>query len=227
MSRFGDYDGDGDDSANGGDLWTARARMALEGKRGRKALTDLREALLALPEKRLIEGALCTVGIDDRLASMPERTERVNDWTGEAYSYRNFARDPLEEYVEEHQGQPEGVCAIGAYIWHQKVKAGMDPSEAFASMPVGAEGEYETTEAGVAAGLTFTLAWTIANNNDERWGSLTPEQRHASFLAWIDGVLAKPPLTRPSRKRERALRRAAKAAAGRPTHDAPSLELGL
>ena len=68
MSRYNDYDDyDGEPEqilAQG--RWEHNARVALKGKRGRKALTDLREALEALPQKRLIEGAVCTVGAQQR-----------------------------------------------------------------------------------------------------------------------------------------------------------------
>ena len=59
MSRFreGDYEGEPEEILAQG-RWEHNARRALKGKRGRKALADLRAALLALPEPRLIEGAL-------------------------------------------------------------------------------------------------------------------------------------------------------------------------
>src|ERR1700757_3269836 len=114
MSRFGDYDYD-EEYANAAALWQANAKRALAGRRGRKALAELREALLALPEKRLIEGALCTVG------------EARRDPSKAGYS-----RGDLMEKIER---QGEGVCAIGAFVWFKKVKAGMDPQEAFESLP--------------------------------------------------------------------------------------------
>jgi hypothetical protein len=50
-------------------LWDANVRRSLKGKAGQLALRDLRDALLALPEKRLIanvlmddEGGVCAVG---------------------------------------------------------------------------------------------------------------------------------------------------------------------
>lgn len=214
MSRFGDYDGD--DYANGGDLWTHRAHLALSGKRGRKALGDLRDALLALPDKRLIEGALCTVGLEDRLAAIAPTIVVAGQWRwlgpGEPTATEVFEgpfivenpeifdiKDAISQY---DASQGEGVCAIGAYVWWQKVKSGMDPAEAFASVSVGGS-EYDTTDAGKAAGLTFTLAWELANRNDELWGSLSPEQRYVAFLKFIDTELARPPLTKPAPKPKR------------------------
>lgn len=68
MSRFNSDEYD-PDFPNQGDLWEANWRRHKEGARGQKALRDLRDALVALPEKRLIEqrladesGCVCTVG---------------------------------------------------------------------------------------------------------------------------------------------------------------------
>lgn len=177
MSRFGDSDGE-EWFPNSGDLWRANVKRALEGKRGRKALAELREALRALPEKRLISGALCTVGGMAR-PDLPEpRTDR-QDW------YRDELKVKLED-------EGEGVCAIGAYLWFKKVKAGVDPQAAFAELPVLLDidgGDYETAAAGKAAGLTFTLAWQLAYQNDESMEGMTPEQRYEAFMAWIDRQL--------------------------------------
>lgn len=237
MSRFGDYDGDGEDYANGGDLWTARARMALEGKRGRAALADLRDALLALPEKRLISRALCTVDMDTRVTTELERTYPIESWMngptrGETVEERLARRQAYihhdrQELVELAAEQGSGVCAIGAYVWWQKVKGGMAPDEAFAALPTIADvegsGDYDTAEAGQQAGLTWTLAWQLAYRNDEAWEALTPEHRYVEFLAWIEQQLAKPPLRRAPRRERR--QRQAGASPARPRSD--TVELGL
>ena len=68
MSRFSDYDdfeGEPEQILAMG-RWERNARAVLKSKRGRKALAELREALMALPEHRLIEGAVCTVGAAER-----------------------------------------------------------------------------------------------------------------------------------------------------------------
>src|SRR5690349_19793655 len=54
MNRFDDFDGDIVPEG----LWRGRVNSALRGKRGQRALREIREALLALPAKRLIAGAL-------------------------------------------------------------------------------------------------------------------------------------------------------------------------
>lgn len=182
MSRYGEYDGDGDQTITY-EMWQWNAERALKGKRGQAALRDLREALLHLPEKRLIARALCTVG-DERIPA--ERPVDPNDKWG----FANYARNDLLALVEE---QGSGVCAVGAYVWWQKVKAGASPEEAFAAIPTLADTEsemYDTAYAGKAAGLTYTLAWELAYTNDETFNGLTPEQRYERFMAWLDEHIA-------------------------------------
>lgn len=156
-------------------LWVANAERALKGRRGRQALRDLREALLALPEPRLIEGALCTVGSARRIGELPEK-----------YG----GRIELAGNVEDNG---EGVCAIGALLWHRKVKAGMDPAEAFGSLPTLEDANYglddTVTLAVNDARLVYSLASNIAYRNDETFGGKTPEGRYTAFLAWINAEL--------------------------------------
>lgn len=175
MSRFSDYD----DFDGSYDLWEHNAHLAINGKRGRKALAELREALLALPEKRLIEGALCTVGNTAEAAAIEDILPG------------GWRKSDLLEAVE---GQGEGVCAIGAYVWYKQVKAGATPEDAFEKVRQLGDDANDTADAGKRAGLTFTLAWSLAYQNDEGFAKLTPEQRYIAFLGWIDRQLAKPPL---------------------------------
>lgn len=173
MSRY--YDDDYDERfPNEGAFWQANFERALKGKRGRQALRDLREALLALPQQRLIEGALCTVNADSRFPvdSGWGRLERA-------------------EHVDEQGG--EGVCAIGALLWHRKVKAGMDPAEAFDSLPTLPDSDSDLDEtaslAARDAGLVYSVAWHLAYRNDETFEGMAPEERYTAFLAWINAEL--------------------------------------
>lgn len=176
MSRFGDNWDYDEPYPNAGAMWQANAERALSGRRGRNALAELREALLALPQKRLIAGALSTVGALDR----PDVRDG-NRWH----------RDDVGERVHR---DGEGVCAIGAYLWFKKVKAGTDPQTAFEELPLllGNESDegYRTADEGRRAGLTFTLAWAIAQKNDDTFYNLTPEQRYEAFMEWLDKQLA-------------------------------------
>lgn len=215
MSRFNDYDDfDGEPEqilAQG--RWQRNAEQVLRSKRGRKALADIREALMALPEHRLIEGAVCTFDdVDARYpavteAELAKREADAREWQAEAGltdpAYPAYCagilrveRDEAREaYMSLVQNKGAGVCLVGAYAWHQKVKAGMDPAEAFAAIPVVLDTETadalsDTAEIGKEAGLAYTLAWELAYRNDETYGSMTPEQRWEAFVAWIDEQLA-------------------------------------
>lgn len=172
MSRFGD-DADYDYDPVRQRLWDANYERALKGKRGRKALTDLRAALLALPERKLIDGALCTVN------------------PGRRHPGDRITRFEFEELIED---KGPGVCAVGALLWHRKVKAGMDPAEAFDSLPTMPDYDsdlLDTAQLAVReAGLAFPLAWMLAYRNDEMLDGQTPEERYEAFLAWIDAELA-------------------------------------
>jgi hypothetical protein len=195
MSRYCDeYDGD-EPFPNASALWQHSAELALKGRRGRKALRELREALLALPNKRLVAGALCTVNPaerrpEKRIVNIPQTDTKPawhyeDDWQGQHF----------DEIVQE-QGQ--GVCAIGALLWHRKVKDGMDPDQAFAELPTvdgyNDDGLYETAKIAKAdAGLAYSLAWRLAYRNDETLDGCTPEERYTKFLAWIDTELAEAP----------------------------------
>lgn len=177
MSRCGD-DYDGDSFPNENALWQANAERALKGKRGRKALADLREALLALPEPKLIEGALCTVNPARRSRGLSEDSWRRHDW------------------AERLEYGGEGVCAVGALLWWRKVRAGMDPAEAFDSLPTLPDSDYgldaTASFAASEAGLAYSLAAKLAYRNDEIYEGLPPGERFTEFLAWIDRELARP-----------------------------------
>jgi len=172
MSRGGgEYEGDGEQFQNEWAFWEHRVRRVLSGKPGRKALAELREALLALPEKRLISNALSTAG----KAKLPVE----NRWEAED-------RQAL-------LAQGEGVCAVGAFVWHKRVKAGADPVQAMQDLPLNPDyngNPDQTISLGQRAGLSNTLAWVLMNRNDDTCESLTPEERYESFLEWIDKQLA-------------------------------------
>jgi len=179
MSRFDNDWGCDEAFPNQAELWHANVQRALTGKRGRKALAELREALRALPEKRPIAGALCTVGGLDR----PD-LRNAHQWT----------RENMEDKLQ-HEG--EGVCVIGAYLWFKKVKAGAVPRTAFEELPilldVDGDGDTATADAGQQGGLTYTLAWSLACRNDEQFEAMTPEGRYDAFMAWLDEKLGEEP----------------------------------
>lgn len=223
MSRFdGDsYDDYDDEDGEARALeWNRKVRGALRSEEGRAHLTAMRAALLALPDKRLISGALCTVGgVDAKLpaigdAELAELAAKSAarcaeagidlgpDWPKQSARSEQIDREDWREKFTDtigENGGAEGVCFIGAYLWHRKVTLdGLDPAGAFAVLPavIGEDDEdpmTETAEMGQQAGLAYELAWELAYRNDEVFGSMTPEERYTAFLAWIDGELAQVP----------------------------------
>lgn len=197
MSRYREYD---DYEGTAGEIlaqgrWEHNYRQALKGKRGRQALRELREALLALPGKRLIEGAVCTVDAARRREALIAEATRSWELFSPQWRPSSPWTDEADQLAELVQRDGEGVCAVGALVWHRKVKAGADPAEAFASLPdlpdEDSGGLTDTADlAKKQAGLAYTLAWELAYRNDETYGAMTPEDRYTAFLAWIDRELA-------------------------------------
>jgi hypothetical protein len=210
MSRYDDGGGDDEFAALNYGRWANNARRSLKSPRGRKALAEIREALLALPEKRLIEGALCTVGGPERV---PDVTDAEIDAefahlkeTG-AQQAGGYARDELAAWMrgdrdaerrpiaENIERQGCGVCVNGALLWHRLVKQGKSADEAFAALPTVTtwdDGDPLSQTARLAekdAGIAYTLAWELAYRNDETYSRMTPEDRYTAFLGWINTEL--------------------------------------
>jgi hypothetical protein len=212
MSRYKDCYDDGEDPEDAdarADAWDAEVRQALGSEAGRQALADLREALIALPAHRLIGRAMCTVGgADVRAPLMTDQdvdaaAARCLTWASEKTA-RTLAEAEREAMTELHASvaelvarDGEGCCGVAAYLWHQKVKAGMDPAEAFASLPLlfdedpdGGDQLDETARLCEEAGLAYALGWELAFRNDETYSDLAPEERWTAFVGWIDQELA-------------------------------------
>lgn len=190
MSRVGDSDYD-QEYNNQGDLWWANVRRALGGKRGRKALAELREALIHLPEKRLIEGALGRIEYVDNEAG-PEVAAVA---PGQVGCFDEPGPEEFTQTVRLPGGQKASgsVCAVGAFIWWKRIKAGEEPERVLNDLDGKAEDDlWETAYAGQRAGLAYTLAWALAYRNDEEYGGISDEERYARTLNWVDRQLAAP-----------------------------------
>lgn len=170
MSRYtDDYDEDNPSQY----LWESNYRRALKSKRGQKMLSELREALVALPKHELIAGAMCTMNSEKRMED------------------RN---DPWGYLATEFAEKGEGVCAMGAYAWHKLVRQGVDSEQAWDQIPTMMDSEggalWETAEyARQTFGVAVTLAWDIAYRNDEQFQSCTPAERWNEMLAWVERQL--------------------------------------
>ena len=191
MSRSGDYDYD-EDFPNQAAFWHHNAERALKGRRGKKALTELREALLMLPEKRLVEGAMSTAALAAKYEGEPDEEMRYTWQAQEHRLQRNWEKRDAMQKVED---EGIGVCAVGAYLLRKRVlETGETPEDAMRNLPALADIESydmtDTVDLGEQGGLSRYVAYTLADLNDETFGACTPEQRYEKFLAWIDKELA-------------------------------------
>lgn len=160
MSRYVDHsDDDSPEMVLAHGRWERNARAVLRSKRGQAALRELREALMALPEHRLIEGALCTVGpVEERVPQFTDEEMAAREASHAEYRAAN-GMEPEDEaarakfvawYTQrEREGRLEqrealardierqgcGVCVNGALLWHRLVKGGMSADEAFSALP--------------------------------------------------------------------------------------------
>jgi hypothetical protein len=143
VSRFSN---DGDWDYGRYMLWENAQGRALSSPRGQQALALLEQALLKLPQKRLIDSALAKDG---------------------------------------------EVCAVGAFVLAQRVTAGEDRDAVLADMARGYDPEDtygsadDTALAGNRYGMRYTVAWRIAELNDEDFRTSTPEERYVGVLNWV------------------------------------------
>ena len=156
-SRFDYHDDYGDEDPNlVWGRWEGRVKAVMKGRPAQVAFRQMEAALLALPERRLITGAICA--------------------------------------------EDGGVCALGAWALHQ----GGEYSEIDLGYPQEWEGgrealrrrwlsdqdyfgdEQAVQEFGQATfGITPTLAWILAERNDEAYRDLSPERRWEAMLRWV------------------------------------------
>lgn len=144
MSRFS-VDGAEPEGPNTLGLWESAFARAVRGPRGQRLLRELEAALLAMPDRRLAEGAI--------------------------------ARDGM-------------VCAVGAYVAMRRVNEGASWGQAIAALEAErGDGEDDDDLAamwlGESLGMARTIAWELAFANDESYGGMMPEARHAAILRWV------------------------------------------
>lgn len=120
MSRFDDgYD---EDYPNQFALYHANVKRAMKGRRGQAFLKELEEALLALPEKKLIEGRLCEAGkvcamgalALKRRTSTGEKIEDAFKWLENEAPGEGYAGDTAE-FMEKHFGILQCLSIETAY----------------------------------------------------------------------------------------------------------------
>jgi hypothetical protein len=116
MSRI-NVSEDCDEFPNAAELWHANIQRSLAGRKGQAILRELRDALLALPQKRLIDeyvaneqGEVCTVG-----ALLLERRVRAGEDREAALADLAKVEDYTDSYAAD-KGVPKILAWWFAYV---------------------------------------------------------------------------------------------------------------
>lgn len=195
MARFNDDWYDGEEFPNQTALWNANIERSIKGKKGQAVLRDLREALLELPQPRLINGYIaagnevCAVG-----ALVLKRRVSKGEARGEVLKELERLVKPYCECshsIDEHEDGTGHCTFYSKYskrgCWDACEKFRLDPEE------MGDEfGADVTASVGTKVGVTYSLAWRIASLNDQTFGNATPEERWQKMMEWIDKNLEQP-----------------------------------
>lgn len=110
-------------------------------------------------------------------------------------------RLPTKALITDRLCDGKGVCVLGALAYRRAVDQGVEPREIWKSLQkpgaaVDADAKGLATWAVKNLSMTFTLAWELMEKNDERFGSITPEERYTAMLNWVEGTLAEPAIRR-------------------------------
>ena len=123
MSRFSDCDDYDEDYPNQYALYQANTDRALKGKRGKAFLLELEAALLALPEKKLIEGRICEAGqvcamgalALKRRMSTGEKIEDALRWLEDESPQEAYAYETAD-FMEKHFGILSNLAIRVAHV---------------------------------------------------------------------------------------------------------------
>lgn len=151
--------------------WEVNLARVATSKRGKVMLRELEAALLALPEKKLLEGMVadgdghfCSVGA---LVAYQKVKKGESDWLKESIDLK-LEYNP-EWYLHPMHDGTERVVRL-------------DPEDG--SLSSTAEMATSRTP------ITWTLAWLLAEQNDIDFGHCTEEERYEKVLAWVREKLA-------------------------------------
>jgi hypothetical protein len=206
MSRFDcDYDYDDEYGELHRGRWEWNLEQAIKGRKGQRALRQLEAALLAMPQRRLVDselatpaGDVCAVGA--AIAFAEARREGLSFEEAAC----NLAReDKTWEGFELATGDdPDGEYREGQWIctyypqwlphdfWTSELRSPVDlPLRVMIGRVDVRRGDDEgcerTAREGKRAGFVYTLAWEVGCMNDEEYGRLTPEDRWDAMLRWV------------------------------------------
>jgi hypothetical protein len=162
-------------------LWERIVANALGGRRGQAALAAMEEALLALPEPKLIEGHLAADGQVCAIGALVAH-RRAQEGAVDIATVIEAMGTGVLCWCGHGHGVHAGGGACSAM--HIGFSGEARPCSCVVYEPE-AEEVYETAEAGKAAGLSHSVAWHLAFLNDETLGGRTPEERYEKMLAWV------------------------------------------
>jgi hypothetical protein len=95
---------------------------------------------------------------------------------------------PEKRLVHEAIAADGEVCAIGAWLVAKREQAGEDRATVLAEYEAVSDDDY-TDAVAEEAGAPKLVAWRLVELNDIELDTVTPEQRYARVLAWVEKVL--------------------------------------
>ena len=163
MSRIEEGEADDNESFLRACAFEANAKRALKGRKGQAVLKELEEALVALPEKRLISGTFADITVK---------------------------QEPGKSIYERIEGE---VCTMGCLLVHRKMtkhcrQRGQALLEAVNEVTCDPDdgGSEAIQQAAGALNLVYPLAYELAYQNDEMGDhEETPEKRYERILKWV------------------------------------------
>jgi hypothetical protein len=174
VSRFDSY-GD-EEAAISLELWEGIVSRALGSQRGQETLADIERALVALPEKKLISGALAAEGQVCAVGAYVAQKRAAKRGLGLDEAVRSL--EPSACWCGHGRAaHAEAGCTAPGYREQELCPCvEWDPDQ----------GEvWETANAGEAAGMAYSLAWHFTYLNDVKCGRLSDEDRYRYLLAWV------------------------------------------
>jgi hypothetical protein len=188
-------------------LWRSNLNRSIASKRGQESLRDLREALLGLPQKRLIshhlakDGDVCTTGAlvlyrrikggedyDAALGAMVAEAQFCTCWHGRTQHVEDGHCNACEKHIKwainyraEHPDSRGRVYEDEERQCEQFVE-----DERFEDDE---DEQGETEGAAVNVGVPKMVAWRLVELNDMELDRETPEERYEKVLKWVESRL--------------------------------------
>lgn len=108
---------------------------------------------------------------------------------------------PEPRLIEGYIAKDGEVCAIGALVLAKRCAAGEDRDAVLAELErrsdpeEGYVADQTATVGSKYGGMAYSMAWRIAELNDEDCRNATPERRYEYVLDWVRKAQLHPPLS--------------------------------